>query len=106
MRINFRVRDPEVIAYLEALEARHGRACNVALEALLGYEPPDEGGLRGLKAMIRQLTGISTNLNQLALRAHYRDAMSSGLVEELEEVRDRLRALRRPLEEVVKRWSR
>ena len=111
MRINFRVRDPEVIAYLEALEARQGRgaksrACNVALEALLGYEPPDEGVLRGLKALIRQLIGISTNLNQITQRAHYRDALSSELVTELESIRDRLRAIRRPLEKVVKRWSR
>jgi len=111
VRVNFRVRDPEAIAWLEKIEADHGRgaksrACNIALEALLGHEPPDARVLQNLKVIMRQLTGLSTNLNQITLRAHYRDALSSGLVQELEEIRDELRASRRPLEKVVKRWSR
>jgi hypothetical protein len=111
VHINFRVHDLEVIAHLEQLEATKGRGakshfCNEALEAHVGHKPVPPEVLDEMKKLVRQIVGIATNLNQLALLGNQRGALSSSTVSELEQIRDDLKALHWPLRNIVKRWSK
>ncbi|MCZ4283136.1 plasmid mobilization relaxosome protein MobC [Kiloniella laminariae] len=111
MHVNFRIKDKRLIEYLERLEEKEGRGAksrfiNEALLSHLGRPPIPDDMRQDLKTLLRQITGIATNINQIAYRSNLRTATALPTIEQLLAVRDTLKTHEKPLRSMLKKWGK